>query len=153
MCIRTPSVSVDLPPPISGDQEISGAQVEALIKASFPSASIDLDDSRYWIPKVWDDWGILLTYVQGKLRKYVPERFDCDNFAHYVAVLCAFHYEINSCGVAEGWALGGQRHKWNIIVSMDVYGNLSLTQLESQQKEQFYAIDDPAYLPDQFYFG
>jgi len=146
MC-RKPVIEIALPPSITLNC-IDANSFSQLLKAQFPGAKLKMDDYWYYYPS-WDDWGKILGYVQdeSRMRKYVPEKFDCDNFARYISVMCSYYFECNTCGVAEGY-IDNSRHKWNLI-----FDGEGLTQLESQKKEDFYEPDDSRYIPDEFYFG
>ena len=113
---------------------------------------IDLDDAWYYYPS-WEYWDKVFINVMAKLPKYVPEKFDCDNFAHYVSVLCARYFGINTCGVVEGYADVGngipQRHKWNVF-----FDGGDFYQLESQTYGMILDLDvDSKYIPTEIYLG
>jgi hypothetical protein len=87
------------------------------------------------------------------LPKYVPEKFDCDNFARYISVLCALHFGVNTCGVVEGDADVGrgfmERHKWNVF-----YDGEAFYQLESQKYGAVMDLSSSSmYLPDEINMG
>jgi len=132
--------------PVVKVNKISSGDLHTKLRITFPNIPLDLEDGWYFYPS-WDDWGKVLNHVQGKMRRYVPDAFDCDNFARYVSVMCAYYFEVNTCGIAEGPTYLGQ-HKWNVIFDGD-----SFTQLESQNKKEFFEPDDDRYTPQELLFG
>ncbi len=128
---------------------ISGPDYKGLLLAAWNWKNIDLDDSWYYFPE-WADWDKIFQYVQKNLPKYVPDKFDCDNFAFYVSVMVAKEFGCNTCNVVEGYIdVNGvmKRHKWNVFFDGD-----SFYQLESQKytpPNMIADLDDPGYVPDE----
>lgn len=131
--------------------KISGVEYRAKLQEAWNWKNIDLDDGWYFFPEQWEDWDKMFQYVQKNLPKYVPEQFDCDNFAFYVSVMVSKEFGCNTCNVVEGDADVGrgykERHKWNVF-----YHQGAFYQLESQKytpPDRIADLDDPDYIPDE----
>ena len=130
---------------------ISANEFESKLKATWNWTSIDIEDTGYFYPK-WEDWDKIFQYVQKSLPTYVPNKFDCDNFAYYVSVMVSSKFGCNTCNVVEGYVdfrdgRGFQRHKWNVF-----FDGGNFYQLESQKKtppNEIADLDDPYYIPDE----
>jgi len=80
------------------------------------------DQNYYLIP--WEQWKQIIEVDWTDKKKYLKDRFDCDNFAFLFAARMAEIFDINSAGVAHGKVNIG--HFWNAIVVKDNMGNLRL---------------------------
>jgi len=115
---------------------------------------LKMTDGRYFVPTVWEDWDKIFQYLFPLLPKYVPDRFDCENFAGYLRVMAAKEFGVNVVGDAEGWAnvkgIGMERHGWTVFTDGE-----GLYQVESQKLigSSIMNIDDPLYVPDELVIG
>jgi len=115
---------------------------------------LKMTDSWYFIPTVWRDWDKIFQYLFPLLPKYVPDKFDCENFAGYLRVMAAKELGVNVMGDAEGWADVGrgykERHGWTVFTDGE-----GLYQVESQKLIglDIMDIDDPLYVPDELVIG
>lgn len=80
------------------------------------------DQNYYLIP--WEQWKQIIEVDWTDKKKYLKDKFDCDNFAFLFAARMAEIYDINSAGVVHGKVNVG--HFWNAIVAKDSMGNLRL---------------------------
>jgi len=73
------------------------------------------DQNYYLIP--WEQWKEIIEVDWTDKKKYLKDRFDCDNFAFLFAARMAEIYDINSAGVVHGKVNVG--HFWNAIIVKD----------------------------------
>ena len=130
--------------------KISSSEYRVRLQQAWNWKEIDLDDGWYFYPR-WEDWDKIFQYVLKNLPGYVPDAFDCDNFAFYVSVMVSKEFGGNTCNVVEGDADVGrgykERHKWNVFFDGD-----SFYQLESQKytpPNQIADLDDADYIPEE----
>ena len=95
--------------------EISGKQLRDASKEDFPNLSVDCLDKKFWAT----DKDTLRTVVEKALsvqhRVYVPERFDCDDFA------TVFKGRLSELGITSvGFVLDySSSHAYNAVVLVD----------------------------------
>lgn len=88
------------------------------------TSTISLADSIYFTES-WDKWQQIIGFDLIDTKKYLKERFDCDNFALAFASRGGLIYGLNTCGVAFGDILNKKtkqkigRHAFNLIITQD----------------------------------
>ncbi|QJF12412.1 hypothetical protein PFV2_gp39 [Pyrobaculum filamentous virus 2] len=93
-------------------------------------------DNRYWVTTV-DDFREIVSRDWTKHRRYIDDRFDCDNFAlHFVARINAM-YGLNSVGIVIDYDAA---HAYNLAIVIDG-GNLRKVVIEPQTGEILYRPD------------
>jgi len=87
--------------------------VYRVLKETYPEAKIHPLDVQYHVePKVIvEDW----IKEFPRLRKYVKDAYDCDNFAFWFKAWMAIRFMLNSVGYAEGLHPLGY-HAFNVVV-------------------------------------
>ena len=86
--------------------------------------SLSLSDLKYYVDR-WDVWQKFIASDWLNYRKYVTDRFDCDNFAFLFASRAANIVTLNTCGVCYGTINSpktGQLlgyHAFNLIVALN----------------------------------
>ena len=103
-------------------------------------------DSTYYAFSL-DDWKAIIPGVLKDMPKFLAEKWDCDDFAFLCMTRVAEKYEVNSCGVAVGNALGGY-HAWNLFIAKEG-DEFKLHALEPQHG----TIDPEGYIPDTVIFS
>jgi len=79
--------------------------------------SISYSDRQYYsIPLA--KWKEIIDVDWTNHKKYIVDRFDCDNFAFYFASSMAMQFGLNTCGVAYG-KMGDEGHAFNVIYATD----------------------------------
>jgi len=86
------------------------------------SKTFSLLDRKYWTIE-WKDWRKIIKYDWIDKKKYIRERFDCDNFSFIFSANAGFFFGLNSCGVGFGTINNASGHLFNIILATD-NGNL-----------------------------
>lgn len=135
---------------------ISAADLHEIMSARWQWKKLKLTDHWYYVPS-FEDWDTVFQHLLARIPKYVPDKFDCENFAGFLRVMACKEFGINTCGDAEGNADLGrgylQRHGWTVFPSLEDGGHLF--QLESQRKTGYFFkdIDDPTYVPDEIVIG
>lgn len=100
--------------------KVTGAEITQAIVKYLPSVNLThLDDWYYLIPI--SQWKELIAVDWTDTKKWVIDKFDCDNFGNYFSANMAMFYEINSAGRVYGKFYRGTQnfvgyHYWNIII-------------------------------------
>jgi hypothetical protein len=135
--------------------EISAQQIRSIIESQpIVWRKIKLTDNNYFYVS-WEDWDKVFQYLMKELPAYVPEKFDCENFAGYLRVMAAKEFGINTCGDGEGFVdfqddRGWLRHGWTVFTE-----GTGLYQVESQMANGYSImdIDSDYYKPDEIVIG
>lgn len=88
-----------------------------MLRGHYPSIYIDgPDDSKYHIQFS----EVVFEWLQGfeKLRKYVEDVFDCDDYSDWLKAWFAIEYKLNTVGRVKGDSPWGW-HAYNIVVCVD----------------------------------
>ncbi len=93
------------------------------------------DDRKYWTTDR-DGLEIIVEDYMKKKRKYVKDRFDCDDFSRTFKCFCIEHYGINAVGLVRDPI---PRHAYNTFVTYDGY----IYVVEPQTGEIFRFEDRP----------
>ena len=132
-------------------QRISRGEMQDRLFTARRWDRVKLDDHYYFYPS-WEDWDKVFLHLMRNLPKYVPDRFDCDNFADYLRIKCAEIFGINTCARVDGYADVGRGvmecHAWSVF-----FDGESFYQLESQKRGLLMDLDDPAYSPREIIMG
>lgn len=132
---------------------VSRPELRRFLQAEWPWKKLKLTDYWYYYPS-FEDWDKVFQHLLRRLPKYVPDKFDCENYAGYLRVMAAKEFGINTCGDAEGNADLGkgykERHGWTVFTDMQ-----DLYQLESQKATgyTFMDISNSLYIPDELVIG
>ena len=101
--------------------KISSSEINVIIRKYFPTQKISHLDGKYWLLPWWQ-WQDLINVDWVSTKKWVAEKFDCDNFANAFASNMAMYYEINSAMRVYGKLYEGTEkfldyHYWNGIIT------------------------------------
>jgi len=101
---------------------LPASRVREIVKRDFPNAELWLLDGKYWCTSLFLTRYILAHVDATDLKKYLWDRFDCDDFALTLASLWRLRFGLNSVFFAVGSTPFGA-HAFNIVVaSPDNYG-------------------------------
>ena len=106
--------------------EISGKQLRDACKEDLPSLSVDCLDKKFWATDKATMWAVVDKALSVQNRLYVPERFDCDDFA------MAFKSDLSRLGItATGFVIDySSSHAYNAVVLVDAEQHESGVEME-----------------------
>ena len=143
--VHLPSISL---------HQLTREVLETLLVKNWEWHKLKLTDNLYFVPP-WEDWDKIFQYEMKSLPKYVPEKFDCEQFGGWLRIMVAKDFGVNVCGDAEGYVdfqdgKGKQRHGWTVFTEGE-----GLYQVESQMATGYHImdIDNPFYIPDELVMG
>ena len=93
-------------------------------------------DNKYWVTTL-DDLREIVSRDWTRHRRYISERFDCDNFALHFAARMNVMYGLNSCGIVVDYT---SAHAYNLCVVAD--GNLRKVIVEPQTGQILLSPDN-----------
>lgn len=139
----------------------TSGDISALFKKYLPGIPINhLDNNYYTVPI--SQWKQMIEVDWTETKKWVEDKFDCDNFANYFSANMAMFYEINSVGRVYGKYYKGTQqfvdyHYWNVIITSDnevyffepISGKLS----EVKYEGGMILINGNKYEPISIYLG
>jgi hypothetical protein len=116
--------------------KITGLNIlSSLKKLGINSSNVSQLDALYYTTS-WDNWKKILETVWGIVKNFnwVEDKFDCDNRAAFVTVLCGLLFGVNTCSSVYcqrdnqngGWS---GRHWTNIAIDKD--GNTYLFDVDN----------------------
>jgi len=91
--------------------------VETIQEATPEDTEILTLDGTYYAPTTAEDATVL--FVIGEILSwfpYRPERFDCENYASFMATLSALVFGINTVAVVIDWS---ESHAYNLVVTAE----------------------------------
>jgi hypothetical protein len=108
-------------------QQVAYNEIVNLISKKLPNAQQGLMDSNYYLTGI-DKWKDIIAsdWLMGT-KKYIADKFDCDNFAYCFASHCSELYDIS---VATCYGRVWQKdtgadlglHYWNVIMTQETDG-------------------------------
>ena len=89
------------------------------IKIFYPDVSIKaVSDGEYFtIPE--SKWREIIKNDFVEKKKYLHEKFDCDDYARCFVSHVVEHYRLNSVGIVWGWFTKEGYHAWNFIFTAE----------------------------------
>ncbi|RKU10818.1 hypothetical protein C6503_19220 [Candidatus Poribacteria bacterium] len=123
------------------EREFTAQEVVDALNASLLSDLQDVPlDGRYWGASE-AAWRGMLAYTGVDRKRYIKDRFDCDNFAVLFAGRVADKFGINGVGIVIDYSGG---HAYCAILIVDENGNLSIGIIEPQN-DQFVLKTEGMY--------
>ena len=95
-----------------------------MVLAKFPNTTISLMDKKYYAITFWQ-WKQLIDEDWTHLKKWIIDKYDCDNFAYSFSSYASQVFEINTGGVVYGIVYDkntGKQidyHCWNLIITKE----------------------------------
>jgi len=119
------------------DYQRDGNQIKLFINQTLGLSlnRIILTDRKYWLTD-WETWLKLIEYDWTEKKKYLTDRYDCENFANSFSARMAEIYNLNSAGSFYNKIYNKKTgrfinwHRANMIVAIRE-GNLELYAFES----------------------
>lgn len=141
--------------------KVSGEEITQILRKYFVSEKITHLDSYYYLIPI-SQWRELIAVDWTDTKKWVVDKFDCDNFSNYFAANMSMFYEINSVGRVYGKYYQGTNqfvgyHYWNVLITAEKEiwffepGNDKMT--EAKYEGGMLLINGNKYEPVSFYFG
>jgi hypothetical protein len=101
---------------------LSSSRIREILSEAFPHAAIWLLDSKYWCTSLFLTKFLLAHVDSTNLKKYIRDRFDCDDFALTLMSLWRLRFGLNSMFFATGKTPFGA-HAYNVVIATpDNYG-------------------------------
>ncbi len=88
------------------------------------AAEIRLADKKYYTVD-WQTWLAIIKWDWVNEKKWLSDKWDCDNFANYFSSRVAYLFHLNSCGSVSGNIKDANTdemigpHRFNMIVTND----------------------------------
>lgn len=129
------------------DYMIARNQLAWILERTYPGIEMHLWDNTFWYI-AHEDWGKVFKDVLKNPRKYVIDRYDCENYAMSCSTRVSEKYELNTCGVAVGDSPIGY-HGYNVFLS----AGMTLAVLEPQTGLVYLPDENSGYIPRVVIFG
>jgi len=100
-------------------KEVEPDEIITAIKSVYPTAQVKaISDSKYYTvsKRKWEEI-IRNDFLEQK--RYLTERFDCDDFSRCFVARVIENYGLNACGVVWGKMTKGAYHAWNFIYTAE----------------------------------
>ncbi len=131
-------------PPSFTEYPLTGEEVGGLCAGA--KDHVYVWDNRYWCVSM-EDWKRIFDDVRSNLPSYVPEKFDCEDFAVSVTARIIERYKLNTCAFVCGQSPMGY-HGFNLFIAKE--GNaFKLHVLEPQNGQ----VDPEGYIPETVIFS
>jgi len=104
--------------------KVPSYEIEKFLQTKIQAKNVTLSDGKYWLIPFYQ-WKEIIKVDWTDKKKYLVDRYDCDNFAFTFASRASEVFDINSAGVVHGhvynkdtgkW-IGG--HFWNAIITKE----------------------------------
>jgi len=100
-------------------KEVKPNEIINAIKALYPHAQVRaVSDGKYYTVSE-AKWREIIANDFIERKKYLAERFDCDDFSRSFVARVIENYQLNSVGVCWGWMSEGAYHAWNFIYTSE----------------------------------
>ena len=102
---------------------VTNLELQAQVKAKISLNSLTLVDGKYYLEN-WEIWKQIIETDWTDQKKYLTDRYDCDNFAYSFAARMSEIYGLNA-GIIQGWVYDkdtGKQisgHFWNVILTKE----------------------------------
>ena len=152
MCQKKLQVNIELVPKLSGiEKKIDGNHFAPEIESLLNWKHMRLTDFWFYIP-TWDDWRLIIEYLQLKVPIYYTDKFDCEDFADWWRIKVAEVFGINTMATVYGKTYKNDvlmgHHGWNIFPTYEG----RWYQMEPQNGV-IMELTNPTYRPEDIVIG
>ena len=100
-------------------KEVKPDEIISAIKALYPHVQVRaVSDGKYYTVSE-RRWKEIIKNDFVERKKYLAERFDCEDFSRSFVVRVIENYQLNSAGVCWGWMTKDAYHAWNFIYTSE----------------------------------
>jgi len=100
-------------------KEVKPDEIISAIKALYPHVQVRaVSDGKYYTVSE-AKWREIIANDFIERKKYLLEKYDCEDYSRSFVARVIENYQLNSVGVCWGWMTEGAYHAWNFIFTSE----------------------------------
>ena len=98
---------------------VSAEEITKKINELYPDVKIKSVSDKHYYTVSESKWKEIIKSDFVNYKKYLSDRFDCDDFSRCLVSRVIENYHLNAIGIAWGWMKEGAYHAWNFIYTAE----------------------------------
>ena len=100
-------------------KEVKPDEIINVIKTLYPEVQVKaVSDGKYYTVSE-ERWKEIIKNDFIEQKKYLIDRYDCDDYSRSFVARVIENYGLNACGIVWGWMTEGAYHAWNFIYTAE----------------------------------